>query len=159
MITASPMPYGMARKRSKGKSPRRRSKPAFNLTNAAQTFVVANGVSMALFRTDALTFLGLTKNFGSNMGAGNNSNELTAQEIIARLFKSGSSGGMGQAWIDKGGLPYVVKRNISEQMPLLITATVGVPLAFKFGKQILAKPLLNPLNRTLKMAGIKGVRI
>jgi hypothetical protein len=32
-------------------------------------------------------------------------------------------------------------------------------LAFKFGKAILAKPLLNPINKTLKIAGIKGVRV
>jgi len=153
------MAYGMARKRSKAKSPRRRSKPAFSISKAAQTFIVANGVSMAMFRVDALTFLGLTENFGSNMGAGNNSNELTASEIFARVFTKGSTGGMGAGWIEKGGIPYVLKRNLKEQVPLLLTATIGVPLAFKFGKQILAKPLINPLNRTLKMAGIKGVKV
>jgi len=153
------MAFGMARKRAKAKSPRRRSKPAFNLSNAAQTAIVANGLSLALFRVPALTFLGLTENFGSNMGEGNNSNELTASEIYARIFTKGSTGGMGAGWIAGGGIPYVLKRNLKEQMPLLLSATIGVPLAFKFGKQILAKPLINPINRSLKMAGIKGVKV
>jgi hypothetical protein len=152
------MAFGMARKRSKAKPRSRSRKPAFSISNAAQTFIVANGVSLAMFKVDALTFLGLAKNFGRDGQVGNNSNELTAMEIFNRVFQNGS-GGMSSTWQAAGGLPNVIKSNLKGQMPLLITATVGVPLAFKFGKQILAKPLLNPLNRTLKIAGIKGVKV
>ena len=152
------MAFGMARKRSNAKPRRRSRKQAFNISNAAQTFIVANGVSMAMFKTDVLTFLGLAENFQGGFNAGNNSDELTAMEIFDRLFKGGS-GGMSSNWQADGGLPAVVKSNLKGQMPLLITATVGVPLAFKFGKQILAKPLLNPINRTLRLAGIKGVKV
>ena len=151
----------MARRKSKAKARSRSRKPAFNLTNAAQTLIVANGVSMAMFRTDLPTFLGLAQNFQGGYNASNNSNELTAKELFSGLTGMGSDGishgADGKAWA--GGIPSVLKSNLKEQIPLLLTVTVGVPIAFKLGKQLLAKPIINPLNRTLKMAGLKGVKV
>ncbi len=151
----------MARRKSKAKARSRSRKSAFNLTNAAQTLIVANGVSMAMFRTDLPTFLGLAQNFQGGYNAGNNSNELTAKELFSGLTGMGSDGinhgKDGKQWA--GGIPQVLKSNLKAQIPLLLTVTVGVPIAFKFGKKLLAKPIINPLNRTLKMAGVKGVKV
>ena len=150
----------MAKRRGKAKA-RRRTNKSFNLTNAAQTLIIANGVSMGMFRVDLPTFLGLAKNFQGGYNEHNNSNELTAKELFAGITGIGSDGifhgSDGKSWA--GGVPQVLRSNLMSQLPLIVGVTVGVPIAFKLGKKLLAKPIINPINRTLKLVGIKGVKV
>jgi len=157
VINASCIGYAMARRKNSRKRTTRRKKPVFNLTNAAQTLIIANGVSMGVFRVDLPTFFGFAQNFQGGYNAGNNSNELTLKEIWARM--RGGDGGMSKTWRDAGGIPAVLQSNIKNQLPMILGVTIGVPIAFKFGKQLLSKPIINPINRTLKLAGIKGVKV
>jgi len=99
----------------------------------------------------------LAQNFQGGYNAGDNSNELTLKEIWSRM--RGGTGGMSQTWRDAGGIPAVLQYNIKTQLPMILGVTIGVPIAFKFGKQLLSKPIINPINRTLKLAGIKGVKV
>jgi hypothetical protein len=154
----------MAKRKAK---PKRSKKSAFNLTNAAQTLIIANGVSQGLFNTNLATFTGLSSDFsgGGNMDGSNNSDELTAKEIISGIT-GWTIGGRGtgiytagtSSW--SGSIGQVVAANAKNNMFGLIGTVVFVPIAFKLGKKVLGKPIINPLNRALKAVGVaKDVKV
>lgn len=145
----------MARKR---KAKRSRKKTPFNLTNAAMSLIVANGVSQGMFNVGLPTFLGLSeKGFEGGYSAGNNSDELSAKEILSAITGIGAGdgifhGGDGMRW--QGGITEVITTNIKKNAMPLIGTIVFVPMAFKLGKKVLGKPIINPTNRLLKAAGV-----
>ena len=149
----------MAKRKAKSRS---RKKTAFNLTNAAMSLIVANGVSQGMFNVGLPTFLGLSSNFDTTGSSSNNSNEITAKEIINGVTGVGDGYGIYTAgesvWTGQIGQVLVsnLKRNV---VPLMVTV-VGVPIAFKLGKKVLGKPIINPTNRLLKAVGIgKDVKL
>jgi len=149
----------MAKRKAKSRS---RKKTAFNLTNAAMSLIVANGVSQGMFNVGLPTFLGLSSNFDTTGSSSNNSNEITAKEIINGVTGMGDGYGIYTAgesvWTGQIGQVLVsnLKRNV---VPLMVTV-VGVPIAFKLGKKVLGKPIINPTNRLLKAVGIgKDVKL
>lgn len=109
-----------------------------------------------MFNTNLLTFLGIRQDFGGQYNAGNNSNEITARELLD-LAMGGSGGITGTYWA--GGLPQVLKMNLKANAPMMIASVVGIPLAFKVGTKLLRKPILTPANRMLKAAGLSGVKV
>ena len=36
---------------------------------------------------------------------------------------------------------------------------IAIPVAFKVGRQVLAKPLINPVNRQIRALGVKGMKV
>jgi len=109
-----------------------------------------------MFDVNLLTFLGLRQDFGGSWTSGNNSNEITAREIIDRLM--GGGGGMSTSW-QKVGFEGVIKHNLRKNGGMMVGAVVGIPIAFNIGKKLLRKPILTPANRMLKAAGITGVKV
>ena len=109
-----------------------------------------------MFNTNLLTFLGIRQDFGGQYNAGNNSNEITARELID-LAMGGTGGISGKYWSD--GLPQVLKSNLRANAPMMIASVVGIPLAFKVGTKLLRKPVLTPANRMLKAAGLGTVKV
>lgn len=111
-----------------------------------------------MFNVNLPTFLGLRSDFGGGMTAGNNSNEVTAKELLDALM--GGSGGVGSAYAaSRGGLPYALKDNLRTNAPMLLTSMVVIPMAFKVGTKLLRKPILTPTNRLLMSAGLSGVKV
>jgi len=154
----------MAKRKAKSK---RTKKSPFNLTNAAQSLIIANGVSQGLFNTNLATFTGLSSDFsgGGNMDSANNSQELTAKEIISGIT-GWTIGGRGTGIYTAGSSPWtgslgqVIASNAKNNMFQLIGTVVGVPIAFKLGKRLLSKPIINPTNRMLKTMGVaKDVKV
>jgi hypothetical protein len=121
---------------------------------------VANAAIHGLFNTNLPTFL-TGKNIGGGFGAGghNNSNEITLQELGSLLM--GGSGGIADSFKfeGEGGFPAVLKRNIARNGFNALTQMVTIPLAFKIGRKVLAKPLINPTNRMLKQVGLGEVKL
>jgi len=109
-----------------------------------------------MFNTNLLTFVGLRQDFGGGYSAGNNSNELTAREILDVLM--GGSGGIYEKSFPEG-LPQVLKSNLKRNAPMMLASVIGVPLAFNIGKNLLRKPIITPANRMLKAAGLTGVKV
>lgn len=122
----------------------------------AQQYLIADAISRGLFNTNLLTFVGVRQDFSHGFTVGNNSNELTAKEIIDRLM--GGRGGMGGTW-NEGGLPMVLKSNFRANGGMMLASVIGIPIAFKVGTKLLRKPILTPANRMLKAAGMTGVRV
>ena len=152
----------MPRRNSKGRftkstRTRRRTRKYTNLTQVAQQYLIADAISRGLFGVNLLTFTGIRQDFQGGYSAGNNSNELTAAELLNRAM--GGSGGMSASWQAAGGVPAVIKSNFKRNAIPMIGAVVGIPIAFNVGKKLLRKPILTPANRMLKAAGMTGVKV
>ncbi len=57
------------------------------------------------------------------------------------------------------GITGVLKRNVKANTFKQGAIILGAPIAFKFAKQILAKPVIRPANKILKGVGIKEVKL
>ena len=57
------------------------------------------------------------------------------------------------------GLMAAVRKNVKEKGWNAMTQIVAVPIAFKIGRKLLRKPLINPTNRVLKQVGLDGVKL
>jgi len=140
------------------KTSRRTSrKKAFSVGKAAETALVANAAIRGLFDTNIGTFItgkNIAGGFGDN--ARNNSNEVTLPELGNLLM--GGSGGIYEGSFP-GGLPQVIKSNIKRNGFDSLVSMVTIPLMFKVGRKVLAKPLINPTNRALKSIGLKEVKL
>lgn len=103
-----------------------------------------------------MTFLGLGSDFNQYGSSANNSNEVTAKELI-NLVMGGDGGIFAKSFPD--GLTGVLKHNIKDNAFQMASAAVLTPIAFKVGKQLLQKPIIRPMNKVIKMAGLKDVRV
>ena len=83
-----------------------------------------------------------------------NSWEITAPELFNLAI--GGGGGMDTKNWD---LMKVVKRNMQANGLQSVATAVLAPMAFKFARQVLSKPVINPANRMLKRVGIKEVKV
>ena len=131
-----------------------------NVADAAQTVIVANAATTAFFGTSLDAFL--LEGWARPMSAKtNNSWELSMAEIVKGLIPGGETfgqSGQGQWTNDVGGLLNAVKYNLAKQKGQQALATmIFAPIAFKVGKKVLAKPLINPVNRGLKQLGLASV--
>ena len=119
--------------------------------------VVANATTNWLFDTNLPTFL-TGKNIAGGFGANgaNNSWEITVPELF-NLALGGSGGISSKTFPD--GLMGAVKRNLRTNTLRQGAVILGAPLAFRLGKQFLAKPVIRPANKLLKSVGIKEVKV
>jgi len=156
----------MAARRKTRKTRRRSPKPMLNVANAAQTVIVANAATTAFFGTTLDNFLldgwarpaTGNRSPGSYAGGSNNSWEISMAELVTGLIPGGmgfGQSGQGMWTNDASGLLAAVKRNIQSPAGRTALATmVFAPVAFKVGKKVLAKPLINPINKQIKSLGL-----
>lgn len=119
------------------------------MTGTAQSLIIANAISKGAFRVPLTTFLGLSQNFGANNQ--NNSHEITLREL-ADLAMGGSGGIHAGSFPD--GLTGVMRSNLKANWISMATAAVAVPVMFKIGTKLLRKPVIQPMNKLIKMSGL-----
>jgi hypothetical protein len=149
----------MARRKSKAKARSRSRKPAFNITNAAQSFIIANAVTKGVAGTNLIPFLTegwLREKTAGNMGGSGNSWTFSAQELIQGAITGDFS--MSSQW-QNVGLRGAFEKNIKENGAMALTTVIATPLLFMLGKKVLSKPIIAPANRLLKSVGLKGVKV
>jgi len=141
----------MAARRTRKKTTRRRRKQGVNILNVAQSAVVANAATKAMFGTDLVPFL--TEGWLTPKSAAtNNSWELSAAELFNLAM--GGMGGQSQAWHDMGLLK-AIRYNIRAN-PGAVATMIFAPAAFNVAKKITARPRRDA-NKLLKMAGLNTV--
>ena len=135
-------------------------KKTTNLSTIAQQLIIANMLSEGVMGVDIATFAGLRQDFAGGYSAGNNSNELTAREIFNGLTGMGSDGiyhgSDGKSW--QGGIGQVLASNARKNIGTILFATVAVPILFRTGSKLLAKPIRNPINKLLRQSSL-GVKV
>ena len=127
---------------------RRRRKQKLSLTGTAQSILIADAVSRGMFEVPLMTFLGLRNDFP---GGQNNSHELTLRELLDVAV--GGDGGIHSGSFPEG-LPAVLKRNLSQNWMSMAAASIFIPIGFKIGTKLLRKPVIQPMNRLIKMSGL-----
>lgn len=151
----------MAARRTRRKTTRRRSpKPMLNVADAAQTVIVANAATTAFFGTSLDGFL-LDGWARPKTNQTDNSWELSMAELVQGVIPGGQSFGFSSQYMGNAqkmgmsGLGTAIARNLqsSAGRQALVTM-VFAPIAFKVGKKVLAKPLINPINKQIKSLGL-----
>ena len=91
---------------------------------------------------------------------------ITGMELISGLTggSAGTSGtmkGLGGQTVRFGDtLAGQLKTNIKDNGLNMMIQVVGIPLAFKYGKKVLAKPVINPVNRLIRNGlGVKELKV
>lgn len=145
---------------------RRTQKPMLNVLKTAETVVVANAATTAFFgcRLDEFLLDGWarpmtgnvraqgTSGYGQYLGGTNNSWELSMAEIVKGLIPGGEGFGQGGTWTVGKAIKHNLKSN-----PMAVATMFLAPVAFRAGKKVLARPLINPLNRMVRQIGAGSV--
>ena len=144
----------MARKRNgrfqKKRTTRRRRKPKFDILNAAQTAVIANVITENAFGLDLWNFLTSDEKVLYKGKLHTSPNRITLKELMTGWKKhyGVSENEFQLAW-----------KNIQKNWMGLAIGMIGTPIAFKVAKKVLRKPILTPLNKAVKMAGLNDVKV
>ena len=109
---------------------------------------MADAVSRGAFEVPLTTFLGLNNNFP---GGTNSSHEITLKELFDLAI--GGTGNIHPASFPDG-IMGVMKRNLKNNGLQMAASAIVIPIAFKVGTKLLRKPVITPMNRMLKMAGL-----
>ena len=156
----------MARSRKTGKFSRttrrtRRSKTT-SVLKIAESALLADAITKGVFNADLRNFLMSTT--GAASTSGTKFTQITLRELL-----SGISGGSydTQYTMTQGGKKSVYGNTISEQIMdnlkknglMLAFNLVAIPVAFRVGKRVLAKPLINPLNRQIRNMGVRELKV
>lgn len=164
----------MARKR-RGKTQRKsRKKQPVSITKLAETLIVSNASTRTLFGTNLDHFLfdgwlpfGDYKDgmvLGEDGGSGN-SWALSAKEIVEGVLGIGDGFRMHHtlSYSDRpntiGGMFDTIGNNFQRYAPSQLPVILLTPVAFKFGKKLMRKPI-NLTNKGIKMLGLgKDIRV
>jgi hypothetical protein len=142
------------------KSTRRtKRKQPIKISNVAQQFLIANAITRGVAGTNLVPFLTegwLRDATSATVGGSGNSWTFSAAELVRGM--TGGGFGMSQQW-QGYGLQKAFETNLRKNGAMMLATVIGVPIAFKFGKRILNKPLILPANRLLKSAGVKEVKL
>ena len=142
------------RKSSKRRAPRR--KMAISLLGTAETLVVGNQATKALFGTDLIPFL--TEGWlTSTTKATDNSWEVSLKELVQGLVPGGQGYGISQSTFS--GTPSmqimkVMTMNLKKNGAQAAVTAVAAPVMFKFARKIFRRPI-RVGNRLLKGTGVR----
>lgn len=99
-----------------------------------------------------MTFL--TKGYGAKSNVQTPyTTSITLPDLFERLIPGGSSGMVNTRF---SNIPDSIKANLQRDGIKMAAQIILIPAAFKMAKKVLAKPVIRPANRMLKMSGLEG---
>ena len=141
------------------KSSKRRRSPRRNylsLTGTAETLILANAGTNALFGMGVVPFL--TEGWlVPQSNASINSWQLSASELVKGIIPGGASYGQSgkSPWTnDAAGVAAAMKRNLQNHGAASVATAIVTPIAFKMGKKLFRRPI-SMGNKLLKGTGVK----
>ena len=153
LICAVTDALSMARRKS-SKSRRRKSAKQINLLGVAESGLILNAMTTNLFNANLGDFFLGTRD-GKYVAGADGSTRLTLPEI----FGAGA-GGLGGTYSTNSkvqGVGEVIMWNFKKNAPKLIGSLILIPVAFRVGNKLTAKPR-STVNKGLKMTGL-GVKV
>lgn len=162
------VPMPPRRRSNRRKKSRKRTKPMLNILDLAQTGIILNAASMAVGGLPIGAFLlegwatKATGKGGPGLGKWGSAHpsRVSAAEMVQSLM--GDKSHLGSA-PGHANLMEAIKTNLSYTAPggtlnngtkMVITA-IATPILFKAGKQLLGRPVINPINRGIKKLGLQ----
>ena len=124
--------------------------------------MMADAITKGVFNADLRSFL------MSDTGAAYTSGTKMTQITLRELLSGATGGSYGTTYTATiGGKKGTYGNTISEQLMANLKSNglmmafnlLAIPIAFKVGKQVLAKPLINPMNRQIRALGVKQVKV
>lgn len=139
----------MARRKSKKQA--RRKNTAFSIAGAAESLILANAALRATAGTNVVEFLTGRVN-GAFKPGGDGYSIITLPELLgfnANGFDASRIGGNYGTKTARDALMYNLETNGLKSLGTLIVT----PIAFRFGKKLLRKPI-GATNKALRMSGL-----
>jgi len=140
---------------------RSRGKPATSVLKIAETALVANAVTTGMFGAGLKSFFtgrtGTSTIYNPNV----NDTAVTLPEMLG-IDQMGLKSGQPVVYrqVDAGVQMDNIKNNLKENGLSMAIQVIGIPFAFKMGKRLLARPVINPVNKLLRNGlGIKEVKV
>lgn len=141
-----------------------------SLIDLGTTAYIANTTTEAVFGTNAWNFLTDGWLGRSPSSATDNSYELSLYELMTgalglQAYQSTGTGVYGVASSQSNQADYafnVIKNNLRANGGRLFGTVLVAPVIAKVSKKLLARPLINPINRGLKQLGLSqalGVKL
>ena len=149
----------MARKNRKtgryqSTSRRTRRKPKTNLTNIAQSLLVAQVVSRNTTGLGIYDFLTAGTSMNDMRSSGwEQSGDPHSSRITLKEIMQGAQVGSGIS------INNAFMSNLKANAVPLIASVILIPVAFNVGSKLLRKPVILPANRLLKSVGLKDVKL
>lgn len=127
-----------------------------SLTGTAETLILANAGTNALFGMGVVPFL--TEGWlMPQSNASINSWQLSASELVKGIIPGGASYGQSgkSPWTnDASGVAAAIQRNLKDNGAASIATAIVTPIAFKMGKKLFRRPI-SMGNKLLKGTGVK----
>jgi len=125
--------------------------------------MMADAITKGMFNAPLREFL------MSTTGGTGYKGSFSATQITLRELLSGITGGSygTQYTTTIGGKKGTYGNTMGDQLMENLKSNgltmafnlLAIPIAFKVGKQFLAKPLINPINRQIRALGVKQVKV
>lgn len=144
-----------ARKRSRKSAPRRRTSKSVNITNTAQSLILANAMTEGMFGTNLAQFVTGVTDSGFRPGS-DGSMTITAPELLGFTRSGWSLQSVGGNYSSQYSFTKAVKENLQNNGAKMVGTLIVVPIAFKVGSKLLARPRRDA-NKLLKMAGLSSM--
>ena len=148
---------------------KRRGKRLTSLIDVATTAYVANSVTEGVFGTNAWNFFTDGWLGRSATAATDNSYELSLYEIMTGalglqsnsspnvgLYGVSTAGGRSQPTSQAAYAMTTIQNNLRANGGKMFGQVVAAPIVAKVTKRLLAKPLINPVNRAMKQIGLSN---
>ena len=124
--------------------------------------MIADVITKGVFNADLRSFL------MSDVGAANTSGTKFTQITLRELLSGATGGDYGTQYSAKyqgkkstygNTFAEQIKANLKANGMQMAFSLLAIPIAFKVGRQVLAKPLINPMNRQIRALGVKQVKV
>jgi len=151
------------------KPTKRRGKRLTSLIDVATTAYVANAVTEGAFGTNAWNFFTDGWLGRSASQATDNSYEISLYELMTGalgmqssssanvgLYGVSTAGGRGQPSAQADYAFTTIRNNLRANGGRMFGQVVAAPIVAKVSKRLLAKPLINPVNRAMKQLGLSN---
>lgn len=148
---------------------KRRGKRLTSLIDVATTAYVANSVTEGVFGTNAWNFFTDGWLGRSATAATDNSYELSLYELMTGaiglpstpststgLYGVATAGGRSDPSSQVEYAMTTIRNNLRANGGRMFGQVVAAPIVAKVSKRLLAKPLINPVNRAMKQLGLSN---
>lgn len=132
----------MARRRKKSKT--RRKKSGVSVIGLAETYMLLNVGTQALFNTNPVNFV-----MGSGGKSGYDASGLTSISLKELFQQSQVTGSSSSSY----ATTHIIKKNFEANWPTALAGMILIPVGFKLGRNF-ARPAITRTNRLLNKSGI-----
>jgi len=139
-----------ARKKSRASARARSQSRKFSLMNGLEAIIIGSAITQGAFKMSLVPWVSegwLT----ARTSASDNSNELSASEIVRGLVPGGGGHGMSGAYAEQG-MGRTIMDNVRAGLPVMLGTLIIAPIGFRMIKKLARRPI-GMFNKLLSNTG------